>query len=69
MPKARGFNGVVRDAGILPGLPPRRKGPLQEASENWPAVLDDWAAELERLAAAFHEGRGGGRPEARPEDL
>jgi hypothetical protein len=51
-----GFKGVARAAGILPGLPPGRKGPLQEASENWPTVLDDWAAELERLAAAFHGG-------------
>ena len=51
-----GFSGVARDGGILPGLPPSRKGPLQEASENWPAVLDDWAAELERLTTAFQEG-------------
>ena len=51
-----GFSGVAREDGILPGLPPGRQGPLQEASETWPAVLDDWAAELERLATAFHQG-------------
>jgi probable DNA repair protein len=51
-----GFSGVAREGGILPGLPPGRQGPLQEASETWPAVLDDWAAELERLAADFHQG-------------
>lgn len=51
-----GFSGVARETGILPGLPPGCKGPLQQASENWPAVLDDWAAELERLATAFREG-------------
>lgn len=51
-----GFSGVARAGGILPGLPPGRQGPLQEASETWPAVLDDWAAELERLATAFQQG-------------
>jgi probable DNA repair protein len=52
-----GFSGVVRDTGILPGLPASRPPPLKRAAEDWPAVLDDWADVLERLAAAFHAGR------------
>jgi probable DNA repair protein len=55
-PDRVGFSGVVRGSGVLPGLPTKRKGDLQEASEQWPAVLDAWAAELERLAAAFRAG-------------
>jgi probable DNA repair protein len=55
-PDRAGFSGVVRDAGILPGLPAGRPAPLAEATANWPAVLDDWADVLERLAAAFREG-------------
>jgi probable DNA repair protein len=50
------FSGVVRGAGVLPELPSGRKGELQQAAEHWPAVLDAWAAELERLAAAFSAG-------------
>jgi probable DNA repair protein len=50
------FNGVVREPGLLPGLPARRKGPLQDATGEWPAVLDEWARELERLAAGFRAG-------------
>jgi hypothetical protein len=41
---------------LLPGLPARRKGPLQDATGAWPGVLDEWAAELERLAAGFRAG-------------
>ena len=52
-----GFSGVARDSGILPGLPASRPPPLAQAAANWPAVLDDWAGVLERLAAAFHAGR------------
>jgi probable DNA repair protein len=51
-----GFRGVVREAGILPGLPVNRKGELKDASDTWPAVLDSWAEELERLALAYREG-------------
>jgi probable DNA repair protein len=51
-----GFSGVVRGAGVLPGLPSNGQGELQEATERWPSVLDAWAAELERLAAAFRAG-------------
>jgi probable DNA repair protein len=50
------FSGVVRGAGVLPGLPAAGKGELQAAAGQWPAVLDAWAAELERLAAAFRAG-------------
>ena len=55
-PQGPAFAGVVRDEGILPGLPVRRKGPLAEAAASWPAVLDDWSGVLERLAARFHSG-------------
>jgi probable DNA repair protein len=51
-----GFTGVVREPGLLPGLPGNRKGPLREATDGWPAVLADWAAELERLAGQFRAG-------------
>jgi len=51
-----GFRGVVREAGILPGLPVNRKGELRDACDTWPAVLDSWAEELERLALAYREG-------------
>jgi probable DNA repair protein len=51
------FSGVVRAAGILPGLPVNRKGPLREATETWPAVLGEWARVLERLGQAFRAGR------------
>jgi len=52
-----GFSGVVRGEGVLPGLPARRKGELQDAAEQWPRVLEDWGAVLERLGAAFSQGR------------
>ena len=52
-----GFSGVVRETGILPGLPSSRSPALKEAAANWPDVLDDWSRVLERLAAAFHAGR------------
>lgn len=51
-----GFLGVVREAGILPGLPVNRKGELKDASDTWPAVLNSWAEELARLALAYREG-------------
>ena len=46
-PEGPAFAGVVRDEGILPGLPVRRKGPLAEAAATWPAVLDEWSFEDE----------------------
>jgi probable DNA repair protein len=55
-PDRVGFSGVVRGANVLPGLPSSRQAELKAASEHWPAVLDAWAAELERLAAAFSAG-------------
>jgi len=55
-PDSAGFNGVVREAGILPGLPAGRKGPLQDAVGAWPAVLNEWSATLEQLAVEFREG-------------
>jgi ATP-dependent helicase/nuclease subunit B len=55
-PDKAGFSGVVRGAGVLPDLPARRKGELRDAAENWPQVLEDWSAVLDRLGAAFREG-------------
>jgi len=55
-PETCAFSGVVREPGILPGLPVSRKGPLSEASETWPAVLDDWSAVLTSLARDFRLG-------------
>jgi probable DNA repair protein len=55
-PGRAAFSGVVREAGILPGLPSRRAGPLRDAAEQWPAVLDEWDAELRRLAQDFVAG-------------
>jgi ATP-dependent helicase/nuclease subunit B len=55
-PEGVAFSGVVREGGILPGLPAARKGPLTEAAANWPAVLDEWADVLARLADAFRAG-------------
>jgi len=52
-----GFSGVVRGEGVLPGLPATRKGELKDAAEQWPRVLEDWGVVLERLGAAFSEGR------------
>lgn len=48
--------GVVRDEHVLPGLPVKRKGELQDATTTWPAVLDEWAAVLERLGGEFRAG-------------
>ena len=50
------FSGVVRGEGVLPGLPVKRKGELKEAAEQWPRVLEEWGAVLERLGTAFSEG-------------
>jgi len=50
------FSGVVREPGILPGLPADRKGPLSEASDAWPAVLEEWSVVLTTLARDFASG-------------
>ncbi|MGD2130207.1 MAG: PD-(D/E)XK nuclease family protein [Lysobacterales bacterium] len=50
------FNGVVRDADVLPGLPASRSRALKDAAEQWPAVLDEWSEVLERLAGDFAAG-------------
>jgi probable DNA repair protein len=51
------FTGVVSDGDVLPGLPPKGKGPLAEAAERWPAVLSDWSRAVVRLGAEFRAGR------------
>jgi probable DNA repair protein len=55
-PDQQCFSGVVRDAGILPGLPAARSTQLREVSEHWPAVLGEWSSVLERLALEFRAG-------------
>ncbi len=47
------FNGVVEQADLIPNLPPKRKGALKEASDNWPQVLTDWKTVLNTLADNF----------------
>jgi probable DNA repair protein len=56
-PELSAFSGVVRGEGVLPGLPPNRKGELKDAAEHWPRVLEEWRAVLERLGAEFRAGR------------
>ena len=51
-----GFNGVVEEDGLIPGLPGRSRQ-LKEAMEQWPAVLQEWDATVKRLAADFKAGR------------
>jgi len=57
-----GFSGVVREPGLLPGLPAARNRLLRDATDGWPAVLDAWAEELERLATGFRAGAVGVDP-------
>jgi len=47
---------VVRDGDVLPGLPASRNRALKEATEQWPAVLEEWSEVLERLAGDFAAG-------------
>ncbi len=47
------FNGVVEQAGLIPDLPPKRKGALKDASDHWPQVLTDWKTVLNTLANNF----------------
>ena len=56
------FVGVARDAGILPGLPATRQPMLREATDNWPAVFEEWSDVLDRLAAEFAAGEAGVDP-------
>jgi len=51
------FSGIVEEADLIPGLPPSRKGPLKEATEQWPQVLDDWRQTINQLAEDFRQGR------------
>jgi hypothetical protein len=51
-----GFQGVVGEEDLLPGLPANRKGLLQDATNEWPAVLDEWSGVIGNLATRFHNG-------------
>jgi ATP-dependent helicase/nuclease subunit B len=57
-----GFKGVVREQGILPGLPANRNGPLKEATDNWPAVLGEWSQVINQLSGQFQSGVAGISP-------
>jgi probable DNA repair protein len=49
------FNGVVKQDGLIPNLPPSRKNTLKEATEHWPNVLTDWYSVIRSLAIGFKE--------------
>ena len=51
-----GFNGVVAEEGLIPGLP-GGSHQLKEATEQWPEVLHDWSTTVNSLAADFKAGR------------
>ena len=51
------YKGVVQELDMIPGLPPAKGSRmLREAMQNWPAALDDWKQEIERLAKGFSDG-------------
>jgi probable DNA repair protein len=53
------FKGVVTQAGLLPGLPPKENNStreLVEAGQNMPGTIDNWRHILHRLMAGFLTG-------------
>ncbi len=52
-----GFNGVLEEAGLVPGV--KAFSQLKQCREqaDWAALLADWRATLEALGAAFHDGQ------------
>ena len=53
------FKGVVTQAGLLPGLPPKETNTsryLVEAGRDMPATIDEWRQTLHRLMADFLAG-------------
>jgi len=53
------FKGVVTEAGLLPGLPPKENNStreLVEAGQNMPATIENWRLILHRLMADFLAG-------------
>jgi probable DNA repair protein len=50
------YKGVVKAAGLVPGLP-SRNSQLKQATDEWPAVLDDWKGTVMRLAGEFRAGQ------------
>lgn len=65
-PEKLAFSGVVRDDAVLPDLPPARRGDLRDVAENWPQVLQDWSAVLDRLGSAFRQGQAAVDPKSGP---
>ncbi|HSN70284.1 MAG TPA: PD-(D/E)XK nuclease family protein, partial [Steroidobacteraceae bacterium] len=53
---AVGFEGVARDAGLLPGIDawPSRANPTDAA--DWPGLIEHWRVNLERLAREHRDG-------------
>ncbi len=49
------FKGVVQNSDLIPDLPSKSRQ-LKDATQQWPAVLDEWRQEIERLAKEFGNG-------------
>jgi len=50
------YKGVVKEEGLIPGLPSRNTQ-LKQAMEEWPAVLETWKETVTRLAGEFRVGQ------------
>ncbi len=50
------FSGVVAENGLLPGLPAKGRSEAAQATETWPAVLDDWSQICRDLADDYCAG-------------
>ena len=51
-----GFNGVLEEAGLVPGVKAYSELKPCRAQPSWAALLADWRATLEALGAAFRDG-------------
>jgi len=49
------FKGVVQNSDLIPDLPAKNRL-LKDATQQWPAVLNEWKQEIDRLAKEFSEG-------------
>jgi probable DNA repair protein len=50
------YKGVVKESGLIPGLP-SRNAQLKQTMEEWPAVLETWKETVARLAGEFRAGQ------------
>jgi hypothetical protein len=55
-PRALRFDGVAREAGLLPGVRPVRALPGAAPADAWQAQRHAWRGVLERLVVAFIAG-------------